>query len=118
MAAASDRASSKHDADRTELDMAAIRKGRRAKRTKTASSTHSSTSMTSSKSSHCFLAESEVSVIEHWNDSIPTKSTARQEDYDPVIDAYLKAKMALFKKMPAPEVKERKSSSTLSTTKS
>lgn len=60
----------------------------------------SSTSTTaSSKGQHPYLRDPEISAIEHWNASIPTKDQrphASSNDVDPAVQAYLQAKMALF----------------------
>ena len=66
-----------------------------------------------STNSHPYLQSKEVYAIEHWTDSIPTKSKAAPAvPDDPVIQAYMQAKMALFKNS---TVRPRKSNSSLST---
>jgi hypothetical protein len=92
---------------------------RSCKQTKPASpSTTTSTTSSPSKTSHPYLAEREVSAIEHWNDSIPSKATganATSKEGDPVVQAYLQAKMSLFQTF---SVKQRKSNSSLATSQS
>lgn len=63
-------------------------------------STTSSSSSTSAKS-HPYLGNQQINAIESWKTSVPTKSIRPQDmpDEDPVIQAYLQTKMALFQSM-------------------
>lgn len=65
------------------------------------STTHSSTASSSkTKAYHTFLDEREKSAIDNWNQEVPKKSaraTNVPEQQDPAIQAYLQAKMALFR---------------------
>ncbi|KAK5133892.1 hypothetical protein LTR08_007121 [Meristemomyces frigidus] len=102
--------SAKHDLEISDNDMASsIQKTRRSKKPKATSSLKSIITATRTESSHPYLDSSEVCAIKHWNDSIPTKSIqapAVPGDVDPVIQAYMQAKMALFTNHP---VQPRKS---------
>ncbi|KAK3679754.1 hypothetical protein LTR78_000130 [Recurvomyces mirabilis] len=55
---------------------------------------------TTQNSSHRYLQNQQVSAIESWKDHIPVARkdsvTAEPEQDDAVVQAYLKAKMALF----------------------
>ncbi|KAK4544171.1 hypothetical protein LTR36_004381 [Oleoguttula mirabilis] len=81
-------------------DMAAsVQKTRRSQKPKAAPSTKSTSTTSSSSRSHPYLGNREVYAIEHWNDSIPAKATCGPnvpDGVDPVIQAYMQAKMALF----------------------
>ena len=111
--------SGKHKVQEPEdLDMApAAKKARRCKKTKTTSSTKSMSTASSSGSTHPYLRDREISAIEHWNDGIPAKNIreeTRPNDVDPVIQAYMQAKMALFHNL---SVKSKKSDSSISTSR-
>ena len=104
--------------DSEDLDMApAGKKARRCKITKATSSTKSASTASGSDSTHPYLHDREISAIQHWNEGIPTKSTRediRPDDVDPVIQAYMQAKMALFHNL---SVKSKKSDSSISTSR-
>ena len=78
-----------------------IRKTRsKAKMAKSVSSTASIAASAISKDGHPYLEDREKTQIDRWNDTVPKKSTRPQavpEGNDPVIQAYLEAKMSLFK---------------------
>lgn len=70
----------------------------RSTRSKTATSAASSTSNATLSSQHPYLGNGKVSSIESWTASIPTKRAhGIPEDIDPVVQAYLETKMALFR---------------------
>ena len=77
-----------------------IRKIRsKAKSAKQASPT-ASVATTTSKDYHPFLDDRDKTNIDRWNDTVPKKATRPHsvpEEIDPVIQAYLEAKMSLFK---------------------
>jgi hypothetical protein len=85
-----------------------IRKTRsKAKLAKSVSST-ASVAASTSKESHQYLDAREKTKIDRWNDTVPKKSTRPHsvpEEADPVIQAYLEAKMSLFRSagVPNPE---------------
>src|ERR1700761_1183573 len=79
-----------------------IRKSRRKKnKSAKASSSKAASTKAGSQSGPQYLDEKEQNAIESWNDTVPKKSTRRQsvapEERDPVIQAYLEAKMSLFR---------------------
>ena len=78
-----------------------IRKTRsKAKMAKSVSSTASIAASAISKDGHQYLDDREKTQIDRWNDTVPKKSTRPQavpEANDPVIQAYLEAKMSLFR---------------------
>lgn len=77
-----------------------IRKTRsKAKLAKSVSSS-ASVATSATKDSHPYLEEREKTQIDRWNDTVPKKATRPHtvpEDADPVIQAYLEAKMNLFR---------------------
>lgn len=102
----------KREAKTTDIDMP---KAKRTKKPRVAASTVSTSTKSSSSSTHPYLGNKEVSAIEHWNESIPTKSkraTDTPNDVCPAIQAYMQAKVALFNDL---TMKQRKSNSSLST---
>lgn len=82
-----------------------IRKTRsKAKLAKPVSST-ASVATSSSKESHQYLNDGDKVKIDRWNDTVPKKSTRPHgvpEEADPVIQAYLEAKMNLFRSAGVP----------------
>lgn len=78
-----------------------IRKTRsKAKMGKSISSAASVAASAASKESHQYLDDREKVQIDRWNDTVPKKATRPHsvpEEIDPVIQAYLEAKMSLFK---------------------
>ena len=82
-----------------------IRKTRsKAKSAKSISST-ASVAASASKESHQYLDDGKKTKIDRWNDTVPKKSTRAHtvpEEADPVIQAYLQAKMSLFRSVGVP----------------
>lgn len=63
-----------------------------------ATATASRASSTSTSASHAYLGDGKVLAIESWNASVPAKGAhSIAEDIDPVVQAYLETKMALFR---------------------
>jgi hypothetical protein len=59
-----------------------------------------SATMEPSRCSHQYLGSPEKNAIESWNDTVPHKSSrsnAPPDEQDPVIRAYLEAKLSLFR---------------------
>ncbi|KXT01457.1 hypothetical protein AC578_9523 [Pseudocercospora eumusae] len=81
-------------------DMRNTTRNTRCKPHRTNSSTSSSTKSTSSTGSvHKYLGDRKISSIEAWNTGVPTKSTrphSMPQEHDPIVQAYLQTKMALF----------------------
>lgn len=106
----------KDQTDTNDDNMAAsIQKKRRSPKPKVALSAKSTSTTSSSSSTHPYLENREIDAIEHWNESIPPKATRAanvSNDADPVVQAYMQAKMALFHDL---SVKQRKSNSSIST---
>jgi len=89
--------SKKHPSEPDDLEMPAQKK-RRSKSVKSAASSAS----TSSTSTHSYLGNQELSIIEHWNSHIPAKPTPATNlprDQEAVVQAYVAAKLELFKNM-------------------
>lgn len=78
-----------------------ISKRKAGKNKKTKSSTSTSISTASRASScHPYLDGREQTAIESWNDTVPkttTRPNDKPEEQDPVIKAYLEAKLNLFR---------------------
>lgn len=73
---------------------------------KYSSSATSSHSTTTSSNHSLYLGDREKSVIENWNAAVPKKSTRPgkiPEHEDPVVQAYLEAKLSLMKSAAASE---------------
>lgn len=106
------------EADADHTDMTSTTKNtKHGKRTEAASST-STSSCSSPSSIHPYLRDREVGAIDRWNDQTPSKPaipTRTPTDTDPVVHAYLQAKMALFQNL---SVTAKKSDSSLSTSRS
>lgn len=70
------------------------------RKAKAPESISSSTSTNSSQTSHPYLGARQASAIQRWTVDVPTRSTKttnRPDKRDPIIEAYLEAKLALFR---------------------
>lgn len=66
----------------------------------TASTTSSAHTRSSTSSNHPYLGDRQVDAIETWKTTVPAKSTCPiPTREDPVIEAYLQTKMALFQSL-------------------
>ena len=77
-----------------------IRKSRRSKAKASKSAPSSTTTASATGDDHPYLGDQEKSAIESWNNTVPKKSTRPKivpEEQDPVIQAYLEAKLSLFR---------------------
>lgn len=85
------------DYGRSYASTASLDSTMRTARPKVAASTVSTTSEPAS-SSHPYLGDGKAMAIESWTASIPAKRAhGSSEDIDPVVQAYLETKMALFR---------------------
>jgi hypothetical protein len=78
----------------------AVRKSRRSKAKKTSSSSRPHVTPASDDCQHPYLAERQMTAIQKWNETVPkkhTKTNLKPEQQDPAIQAYLEAKLALFR---------------------
>ena len=76
-----------------------IGKAKRSKAKKPKSNS-STVAASGSNDGHQYLGDRKKTAIEGWNDTVPKKSTRPKdvpEEKDPVIQAYLEAKMSLFR---------------------
>ena len=92
---------SNDEADQPQSMPSGIRKTRRSK-AKVAKSISSAATVTTARSNddHPYLGDSEKTAIEKWNDTVPKKSTRPHgvpDGQDSVIQAYLEAKLSLFR---------------------
>jgi len=102
-------------APQPEMPNAPRRKSTKRKKTKTAASVDSlsTTTSTGTDNSHPYLGDEERSVIETWNEKSRRARPSSATPDDPVVQAYIQAKMALFQTvMTVP--KKRSVSSSLS----
>ena len=87
------------DEHENKFDMpSGIRKSRRSK--KKASESVISNNTASGSNSNQYLDDREKNAIENWNETVPKKSTRSEtipEEQDPIIQAYLEAKLNLFR---------------------
>jgi hypothetical protein len=77
-----------------------IRKTRSKPKVAMPASSTTSVATSTSKDCHPFLDDREKTNIDRWNDTVPKKATRPHsvpEEIDPVIQAYLEAKMSLFR---------------------
>ena len=78
------------------------------KSAKSTSTGHTTASSTASQ--HQFLDDREKSAIENWNDTVPQKAARAKnvpEEQDPIIQAYLKAKLNLFRNITSTDTSMR-----------
>lgn len=90
--------SAKHSYDETDSDMAAssARTPKRSKATELVSRQPVS-NRSDDGTIHRYLRDQDVAAIERWKQDIPTKrSSNKRGDADPVVEAYIQAKLALF----------------------
>ena len=89
-----------------------IRKSKRDDNKTTKSTSSTSTVKASGPNETQYLDEREKSAIENWNETVPKKATREKdvpEDQDPVIQAYLEAKLKLFRNASMKNIPESKS---------
>jgi hypothetical protein len=88
------------DADTMPSGLQKLKRSKTKRRTTKGVAKSPGCSAASARTCHQYLASNEANAIESWNDTVPKKATRSENlpnDHDPVIKAYLEAKLSLFR---------------------